>query len=228
MVSDETISISGSFISDNDLVAEVIFISAHNPSDRSSGIARITLIDQDTIKWHTTFREGISNVPFEIELKKISEVAPEAKHVLFKNAWSVFDMETKKQFTLKSPMFIVTDALGAPNSKSLFLGGTTSGEVYKYDGLEILAENENNRALISYIHITSDRFVTPGDLKVGDRAEKMTGIYGTIEKNRRIREGNREWYTYVVNTRNGFRTSFAVEDGMITSIRFSVPTGWGR
>ncbi|MDR1701379.1 MAG: hypothetical protein LBR56_01230 [Sporomusaceae bacterium] len=222
MVSEGTLSLSGLFL--NSTSAKLNFLSANNPNDRGTGTATLTLLDENTLKWQLTSRNGTAYFPYEIELKKTAPAAPEATHVLFKDAWSVFHSPTKKQFTLQTPVQVVTEALGEPREKTLYLDGSMhSGEIYSYNGLEILAENNPTGIIVTNIQITSPGFITPGDLKIGDSAEKMTAIYGVIEKNRRIKEGSREWHTYIVDSKKGYRSAFAVEDGVVKIIRFSLP-----
>ena len=219
IVNDQTISIVGKLEQDN--VLKVDFISGYTSDlDRGIGSARITMIDENTISFKILSKQGESYIPSEIKLSKIgtSENAPTMP--LYIDDWSIVDLTSKRQISFRSTVNDFIEVLGSEKATSLYLDkGATSGIIYYYDGIEILASNSKED--IMYFYITSSQYVVSKNLKVGDDVSKLINSYPAIVPHKAKKGSNVEIYTYNIDKEENIKSIFEVENGVIKSIRLS-------
>ena len=219
MVNEQTISFVGNLKQDRTLKMD--FISGYaSQAGRGTGTAEITLVDDNTINFKIISRQGESYFPAELTLSKIEQSQNAPQYPLYIDEWSIIDTNSKKQLSFRNNVNDFIEILGPEKSTSLYLDkGTTSGIIYYYDGIEMLASNSKED--IMYFYITSARYVISKNLKVGDEVSKLISAYSAIVPSKAKKGQNLEIYTYVLDKSENIKSIFEVEKGIIKSIRLS-------
>ena len=219
MVNEQTISFVGNLKQDRTLKMD--FISGYaSQAGRGTGTAEITMVDDNTINFKIISRQGESYFPAELTLSKIEQSQNAPQYPLYIDEWSIIDTNSKKQLSFRNNVSDFIEILGPEKSTSLYLDkGTTSGIIYYYDGIEMLASNSKED--IMYFYITSDRYVISKNLKVGDGVSKLLSAYPAIVPSKAKKGQNLEIYTYVLDKSENIKSIFEVEKGIIKSIRLS-------
>ncbi len=115
-------------------------------------------------------------------------------------------------FTVGDDADRVIGELGEPNSvsKAPSCAGEGQDELYIYNGFRIYAHRNSHSCLVSAIELTNDTVATPEGVRIGDKSERISEIYGEGEKNK----GSVEYVS------EGCRVRFILRDGKVTMIKY--------